>query len=83
MIIELGGYMTQRDDGHDYRDSKNKAEAYERNKKINNQAYDLFDIFCKYLDDYTLDEFLDSNAKPTKEGKKLLEDIKKNLKGVV
>ena len=57
--------MTQRDDGHDYRDSKNKAEAYERNKKINNQAYDLFDIFCKYLDDYTLDEFLDSNAKPT------------------
>ena len=80
MIIELGGRMTQRDDGHDYRDSKNRAEAYERNKKINNQAYDLFDIFCKYLDDYTLDEFLDSNAKPTKEGKKLLEDIKKNLK---
>ena len=26
--------MTQRDDGHDYRDSKNRAEAYERNKKI-------------------------------------------------
>jgi len=24
--------MTQRDDGHDYRDSKNKAENYERNK---------------------------------------------------
>ena len=22
--------MTQRDDGHDYRDSKNKAQAYER-----------------------------------------------------
>ena len=22
--------MTQRDEGHDYRDSKNKAEAYER-----------------------------------------------------
>ncbi len=22
--------MTQRDDGHDYRDSKNRAEAYER-----------------------------------------------------
>ena len=56
------------------------SKAYERNKKINNHAYDLFDIFCKYLDDYTLDEFLDSNAIPTKEGKKLLEDIKKNLK---
>ena len=25
--------MTQRDDGHDYRDSKNKAQAYEREKK--------------------------------------------------
>tara|TARA_R100000388_G_scaffold20874_1_gene15779 strand:- start:201 stop:431 length:231 start_codon:yes stop_codon:yes gene_type:complete len=25
--------MTQRDDGHDFRDSKNKAEAYERKKK--------------------------------------------------
>ena len=24
--------MTQRDDGHDYRDSKNKAEAFKRNK---------------------------------------------------
>ena len=32
MIIELGGWMTQRDDGHDYRDSKNKAEAYNRKK---------------------------------------------------
>ena len=25
--------MTQRDEGHDYRDSKNKAQAYERRKK--------------------------------------------------
>ena len=25
--------MTQRDDGHDYRDSKNKAMQYEKNKK--------------------------------------------------
>ena len=25
--------MTQRDEGHDYRDSKNKAEKYEREKK--------------------------------------------------
>ena len=25
--------MTQRDDGHDFRDSKNKSEAYERKKK--------------------------------------------------
>jgi predicted RNase H-like nuclease (RuvC/YqgF family) len=27
--------MTQRDDGHDFRDSKNKAEQYQR-QKINN-----------------------------------------------
>lgn len=27
--------MTQRDDGHDYRDSKNKAEAFKRNKLKN------------------------------------------------
>ena len=32
MIIELGGWMTQRDEGHDYRDSKNKAQAHERRK---------------------------------------------------
>tara|TARA_R110000796_G_scaffold228598_1_gene345779 strand:- start:602 stop:838 length:237 start_codon:yes stop_codon:yes gene_type:complete len=25
--------MTQRDEGHDYRDSKNKSEAYERKKE--------------------------------------------------
>ena len=25
--------MTQRDEGHDYRDSKNRAEAYERKQK--------------------------------------------------
>ena len=25
-----GGLMTQRDEGHDFRDSKNKAEEYER-----------------------------------------------------
>ena len=37
--------MTQRDDGHDYRDSKNKAQAYERNKKIDAQANDLINIF--------------------------------------
>jgi len=28
--------MTQRDDGHDYRDSKNKAEAFDRHTKTKN-----------------------------------------------
>ena len=31
-VSTSGETMTQRDDGHDYRDSKNKAEAYERKK---------------------------------------------------
>ena len=26
--------MTQRDEGHNYRDSKNKAEQYEKNQKV-------------------------------------------------
>ena len=30
--------MTQIDDGHDFRDSKNKAEAYERKQKRKNKA---------------------------------------------
>ena len=28
--------MTQRDDGHDYRDSKNKTEAFDRQTKTKN-----------------------------------------------
>ena len=46
--------MTQRDEGHNYRDSKNKAMEYERNKKVDEQAQDIMDIFSQYLDDYTL-----------------------------
>ena len=32
--------MTQRDEGHDFRDSKNKAEAYERKKKLGREQAD-------------------------------------------
>ena len=32
--------MTQRDEGHDFRDSKNKAEAYERKKKLGRELAD-------------------------------------------
>ena len=36
--------MTQRDDGHDFRDSKNKAEAYDKKKKSDReQAQRLVD----------------------------------------
>ena len=71
--------MTQRDDGHDYRDSKNKAEAYERNKKLDALTNKLLCVFSEYMDDYTLEEFFtDTNL--TKEGQKLFNDIKKTLK---
>ena len=38
--------MTQRDDGHDYRDSKNRAEAYERKQKY--EA--IIDMVIRWLD---------------------------------
>ena len=38
--------MTQRDDGHDYRDSKNKAQAYERKQKY--EA--IIDMVIRWLD---------------------------------
>ena len=40
------GRMTQRDDGHDYRDSKNRAEAYERKQKY--EA--IIDMVIRWLD---------------------------------
>ena len=48
--------MTQRDDGHDYRDSKNKAEAYERKQKY--EA--IIDMVIRWLDsniDDAMNEF--------------------------
>ena len=48
--------MTQRDDGHDYRDSKNKAMEYERKQKY--EA--IIDMVIRWLDsniDDTDDKF--------------------------
>ena len=73
--------MTQRDEGHDYRDSKNRAMEYERKKKIDAQAQSIMDIFSQYLDDYTLEEFWSEAEVFTKKGKYLLKDIKKTLRG--
>ena len=72
--------MTQRDDGHDYRDSKNKAMEYERNKKIDSQANDLINIFFEFLCDSDLKRFIDDDCSLTKDGKHLLKLIKTNLK---
>ena len=72
--------MTQRDEGHNYRDSKNKAQAYERNKKLDTQANDLINIFFDFLCYSDLEKFIDDNCSLTREGKHLLKLIKTNLK---
>ena len=72
--------MTQRDEGHNFRDSKNKAQAYERNKKLDTQANDLINIFFEFLCDSDLEKFIDDNCSLTREGKHLLKLIKTNLK---
>ena len=48
--------MTQRDDGHDYRDSKNKAQAYERKQKRKYEA--IIDMVIRWLDS-NIDEWED------------------------
>ena len=72
--------MTQRDEGHDFRDSKNRAMEYERNKKIDSQANDLINIFFEFLCDSDLERFIDDDCSLTKDGKHLLKLIKTNLK---
>ena len=72
--------MTQRDEGHNYRDSMNKAQAYERNKKIDAQANDLINIFFEFLCDSDLERFINNDCSLTKDGKHLLKLIKTNLK---
>ena len=72
--------MTQRDEGHNYRDSMNKAQAYERNKKIDSQANDLINIFFEFLCDSDLKRFIDDDCSLTRDGKHLLKLIKTNLK---
>ena len=68
--------MTQRDEGHDYRDSKNKAMEYERSKKIDKQAQFIMDTFSQYLDDYTLEEFWSEAEVLTKKVRTYLKILK-------
>ena len=72
--------MTQRDEGHDYRDSKNKAQAYERIKKVDAQANSLIEIFCSYICDSETERFYLDDRELTGLGKDLLKQIKNNLK---
>ena len=59
---------------------ENKSQANERNKmKIEKKANNLLCIFSQYMDDYMLEEFFtDTNL--TKKGRKLLKEIKEEIK---
>jgi len=48
-------------------------------KKIDPHVDEIFNIFCQFLDDYTLAEFIDRNLNLTKDGKKLKSLIKKTF----
>jgi hypothetical protein len=50
--------MTQRDEGHNYRDSKNKAREYERKQKY--EA--IIDMVIRWLDS-NIDEWEDDKTK--------------------
>ena len=54
--------MTQRDDGHDYRDSKNKAMEYERKQKEKRTAHYEFEVPCSYY--YCIDCLLYTSPSP-------------------
>ena len=57
--------MTQRDEGHDYRDSKNKAEAHERKQKEKKDLIEELEGILKankdniYCDKYQLQNMIE------------------------
>ena len=53
--------MTQRDDGHDYRDSKNRAMEYERKQKY--EA--IIDMVIRWLDSNIDDVYDDDDERLT------------------
>ena len=55
--------MTQRDDGHDFRDSKNKQEAYERKQKV--ERIELGEVMYQFTEIFTTPE---EALNKTKEG---------------
>ena len=65
--------MTQRDDGHDYRDSKNKAMEYERKQKY--EA--IIDMVIRWLDS-NIDDWEDDKTKYVLDSEDKKQMIKKN-----
>ena len=65
--------MTQRDDGHDYRDSKNRAMEYERKQKY--EA--IIDMVIRWLDS-NIDDWEDDKTKYVLDSEDKKQMIKKN-----
>jgi len=57
--------MTQRDEGHNYRDSKNKARDYERKQMVDKQMvqYWLGDDYENWIDDILVSLVNDKNPR--------------------
>ena len=72
--------MTQRDEGHDFRDSKNKAQAYERQKKYPV----IIDMIIRWLDsnidDYPHEEESEQMIASERISKQLLAEDSADLK---
>jgi len=72
--------MTQRDEGHDFRDSKNKAQAYERKQKY--EA--IIDMVIRWLDsnidDYPNEEDSEQMIASERISKQLLAEDSADLK---
>jgi len=72
--------MTQRDEGHNYRDSKNKAQAYERKQKY--EA--IIDMVIRWLDsnidDYPNEEESEQMIASERISKQLLAEDSADLK---
>ena len=72
--------MTQRDEGHDYRDSKNKAREYERKQKY--EA--IIDMVIRWLDsnidDYPNEEESEQMIASERISKQLLAEDSADLK---
>ena len=68
--------MTQRDEGHNYRDSKNKAMDYERKQEVNKEMvqYWLGDDYENWIDDILVKLVNDENPSAIYNLKKEIKD---------
>ena len=68
--------MTQRDEGHDFRDSKNKAKEYERKQEVNKEMvqYWLGDDYENWIDDILVSLVNDKNPSALRNLQKEIKD---------